>query len=76
MCWEQLVQRFSKGAGAEALVNLIGKDSDANQSLILLEQIVRQATLGGTAEARAKLMQLGAAQSLYASERGPSPDFF
>jgi hypothetical protein len=26
--------------------------------LILLEQIVRQATLGGTAEARAKLMQL------------------
>jgi hypothetical protein len=55
---DQLVQRFSKGAGAEALMNLIGKDSDANQSLILLEQIVRQATLGGTAEARAKLMQL------------------
>jgi len=55
---DQLVQWFRKGAGAEALMNLIGKDSDANQSLILLEQIVRQATLAGTAEARAKLMQL------------------
>lgn len=73
---DQLVQHFNEGAGAEALMNIIGKDSRANQSLLLLEQIVRQATLGGNAKARARLMELVPLNLLLQVDEGLRQTFF
>lgn len=73
---DELVQRFNEGPGAEALMRIIETDSDTNQSLVLLERIVREATLGGDARSRARLMELAPVRLLMQVDEGLRQTFF
>jgi hypothetical protein len=55
---EKLIRHFGERPAAEAMMNVIGQDPAVDESLILLEKIIRQTTLKGTPEALALVLEL------------------
>lgn len=55
---EYLVDNFDQRSAAEALMNVVGSDLASDESLILLEKVIRQATLKADSETLAMILEL------------------
>lgn len=59
---DEMLREFSGGLGADALMRYISRAEDRDQTVLLLEQILRQVTLRGDIAARARILRLTPAE--------------
>jgi hypothetical protein len=73
---DALLQEFSGGMGADALLGYIVRSEDRNQALLLLEQILRQVTLRGDVAAKSRILRLTPPELLSQADESLRSVFF